>query len=172
MIRPADDVSMKSDGLAAMSLEEALGIKPEPPPQQQPMWVTEYYRGGRGNAQQFPIPLPSPEQMAEMQRMYEAQQAAKQAAAGGGNQAVANASPIDDRPVTPPPASPRRRTTLREPEMPSSDSTQVPYRASEPLPRTRSTRDTGSIPTSTSTGVNAPDNANPFADDTSGEVLP
>jgi hypothetical protein len=172
MIRPKDDVSLaKTDG-KGLSLLDVLGIDEAPQQREQPHWVTEYYKGGGRSAQHFPIAMPTPEQMAEMQRAYNEEQAKRAAAAGGAQPTVADASPVD-APAAPPPQ--RRRPTLREPEVPTGggnfdSAPQVPYRTSEPtatqpLPRSP-------MPTTTSAPARTTDTANPFGDDAAGEVLP
>ena len=135
MIRPKDDVSIaKTDG-KGLSLLDVSGIDEEEERQQPPFWTTEIYRGRSPGAQHFPIAMPTPEQMAEMQRRYNEEQAAKAAAANGGPQSpVADVSPIETAPAAPPA---RRRPTLREPEVATGTGgldtgPQVPYRASEP----------------------------------------
>lgn len=171
MLRPKDDVSLAKNDGKGVSIHDILGLEEEEQPREQPRWVTEYYRGGGRSAQQFPINLPSPEQMAEMQRQYNEAQARAAAANGGAQPPVADASPVD-APNTAP--TPRRRPTLREPEAATGGletAPQVPYRASEPTnsrPLPRAPMPTTPAPPAASTT----DSANPFGDDPSGEVLP
>jgi hypothetical protein len=67
MERAADDPTTASEA-KGYSLEDLLGL--EDPPQQAPthsMWTTEYALGGRMTGKQFPVRLPSPEQVAAYQ---------------------------------------------------------------------------------------------------------
>jgi hypothetical protein len=161
-----------------MSFEEAMGFPKEEPPQQPPIWTTEYYKRGSRNAQYFPIPQPqyTPEQIAELQRLYQEQLAA----ANGQGTGAADVRPDDP----PPPAStsqpPRRRPTLRdkEPADPVMDSEpQIPYRPSEPaasplprssppLPRSNPQPRTSPLPRSTPSGSSG------GADPIGGDVMP
>jgi hypothetical protein len=157
------------------TLEDILGIEDEVPPPQQPTWGTEYYRGRNYNMQRFPIPPQyTPEQLAEMERLYKEEQAKLAAAGGGRGPASADEPPVEDR--RPLREQVRRRpvSTLREPAAPQRGA-QVPYRGDEPATTQPQQRSSATpLPRSSSPAASDLDDAaNPFGDDLSAnEVLP
>lgn len=174
LLRPDNDESLaKNSGSKGTSLEDILGLEEEVPPPQQPIWVTEYYRGGSRSGQQFPIPPQyTPEQIAEMERLYKEEQAKLAAASGGGDPIYAEA-PVEDRRPLPAPVRRRPVSTLREPAAPSGGA-QIPYRGDEPatrkpLPRSSATPLPRRSPL---TASDVDDAANPFGDDDASDVLP
>jgi hypothetical protein len=63
--RAPDDVAQSDDVAEGTTLEELLGLEaPAPEPPTHGLWTTEYVYGRQMTAKQFPVKLPSPEQIA------------------------------------------------------------------------------------------------------------
>jgi Flp pilus assembly protein CpaB len=186
--RAPDDVAQTGEVAQGDTLEELLGITaPEPEYPTHGIVSTEYYRAGGYSRKDFPVRLPTPEQMAAFQAFRE-EMLKRQAAAQGQGQApsadgqpAAGGAPAPSASGQPTPATGPRPTATSPPavapaplptesaaiESPFANETFTPPPATNPPPRaTPQVPSPQVVPTTPS--KTAP--TDPFTDD--GEILP
>ena len=67
LVRSSDEPGGDGDG-SEYSVLDLLGIEEPVPPQQPPVWAVEKYQGRSRNVQYFPLPQPTPQQLAAAQQ--------------------------------------------------------------------------------------------------------